>query len=104
MYTCDECHQDHQYSKYDTPIIVSLKEKNKMIHIECCSKEILLEKLKGITEAEMLFYNDILNLTKNFSQENIKTLERKYGTYDEHRSEIKSDKFMQVLAILDRLK
>ena len=104
MYTCDECNQDHQHSKYDLPVTVSLKKENKIVHVECCSKDILVEKLKQITESEISFYSDVLNLTKNFGKENIEKFERKYGTYNEYRSGIKTDKFIQILAILDRLK
>ena len=104
MYSCDECHEDHQHSKYHIPVVVSSEKQPKLLHVECCSKENLLEKLKQLVESETLFYKDISNLTENFNQENIEKFEKKYGTYDEHKSGIQFDKFIEILAIVDKLK
>ncbi len=104
MYICDECNEDEHHSKYRAPVVVNLQGQNKLAHVECCSEENLLEKLKQIVESETIFYKDISNLVENFSQDNISKIERKYGSYDEHKSGIQSDKFTEILAIIDKLK
>jgi hypothetical protein len=104
MYICDECNEDEQHSKYLEPIIVNSQAQNKIAHIECCSKESLLEKLKQIVASETMFYKDISDLVENFSKENISKIEKKYGSFDEYKSGIKSDKFTEILSIIDELK
>ena len=103
MYTCDQCNEDDQHSKYQVPVIVTSKGEQKINHAECCSQEILIEKLRQIVESEKMLYNDITGIVENFD-EHIETFEKKYGTYEEHKSGIKIDKFVEALAIIDQLK
>lgn len=102
MFTCDECHEDHTHSAYSIPVIIS--SENKMLHVECCSKDHLLQRLQNIASSEIIFYQDLLKIVENKDQEKINAFSRKYGTHDEHKFGIQIDKFLEALAIVDQLK
>ena len=69
MYTCDECNEDQSHSKYPVPIVITLENQNKMLHVECCSKNKLLERLMQISSAEILFYQDVMKIAEDLDQE-----------------------------------
>ncbi len=108
-YMCDECHKDESHSKYSNPVILNIdNQKNKLIHVECCSDITSVNRLKQIASTEYMFYKDLSNLINNFDpqkNDNIKFEEflEKYGTYNEYQFGIKIDRFIEVLAILDKL-
>ncbi|MCH7967185.1 MAG: hypothetical protein IIB02_07205 [Thaumarchaeota archaeon] len=104
MYNCDECHEDANRSTYSIPVIINSEKENKMLHIECCSKDQLLDRLNKIALSEILFYQDLLKIVENADQGKIKDFTRKYGTHDEHKFGIQIDKFLEALAIIDKLK
>ncbi|WP_316506852.1 hypothetical protein [Nitrosopumilus sp.] len=91
MYTCDECQEDQNHSKYPVPVIMTSENQNKMLHVECCSKDKLLDRLKQISSAEILFYQDVIKITEELDQEKIKNFSEKYGTHDEHKLGIQID-------------
>jgi len=104
MYECEECHQESDHSKYHVPIIIESAGRRKMMHVECCSKENLLNQLRQKAESEKMFFDDVLSLADNFNTENLKKFEHKYGTYDEIRDQIEIDRLTEILAIVDQLK
>ena len=104
MYTCDQCHEDESHSTYSIPVIMNSENHNKMLHIECCSKDQLLDRLNKIATSEISFYQDVIKITDELDQEKIKNFSKKYGTHDEHKFGIQIDKFLEALAIIDKLK
>jgi len=115
MYQCDECNLDSSHSKYHNPAILYSEDKNRILHLECCSQENLINKIKDMAESEKMFCNDVLNLVENFNSEGVAKFEKKYGTYDEARWErkygavdemmgIQIDKFLDTLAMIEELK
>ncbi len=104
MYTCDECDEDENHSTYSIPVIINSENQNKMLHIECCSKDQLLDRLNKIASSEISFYQDLLKIVENADQTKIQDFSKKYGTHDEYKFGIQIDKFLEALAIIDKLK
>jgi len=104
MFTCDECHEDEKHSTYSIPVIINSENQNKMLHLECCSKDQLLERLHKIATSEISFYEDLLKIVENTNQDEINNFSKKYGTHNEHKFGIQIDKFLEALAIIDKLK
>jgi len=103
MYECEECQGEEGNSKYDFPII-DQTGKQKILHLECCSKENLLKLLHRRVETELMFYNDVKELVNNPTFNVILKFEQKYGTFDEVKDGIQIDRFKEVLAMLDQIK
>ena len=104
MYQCDECKQESNHSKYHIPAVVHSGEKNRILHIECCSQDNLIEEIQQMVEGEKMFYDDVSELINDFNAQILEKFEKKYGTYDETKWGIQIDKFVQILAMIDQLK
>ncbi len=104
MYKCEKCNQESNHSQYPIPAIVHSGDGKKILHIECCSQENLIEEIKQMVEGEQIFYGDVSELLKDFNTQNLAKFEKKYGTYNETKWGIQIDKFVQILAMIDHLK
>ncbi|AJZ76213.1 hypothetical protein [Candidatus Nitrosotenuis cloacae] len=115
MYICDECHEDQQHSKYHVPAILHSKNRNRILHLECCSRENLVNRINEIIESEIMFYEDVSKLVENFNSETLEKFKKKYGTYEEIIGSMKYDpmqdamlasqidKFLEILAVINEL-
>ena len=104
MYKCDECQDESNHSQYPIPAIIHSGDGKRIVHIECCSQDNLIEEIKQMVEGEQIFYSDVSKLLQNFNLQNLEKFEKKYGTYNETKWGIQIDKFVQILAMIDHLK
>jgi len=104
MYKCDECQEESDHSRYPIPAIIHSGDSKKILHIECCTQENLVDEIKQMVEGEQMFYGDVSELLQDFNSENLKKFEIRYGTYDETKWGIQIDKFVHILAMIDHLK
>jgi hypothetical protein len=103
MYECEECLGEEGSSRYHFPMI-DQTGKQKILHLECCSRESLLKLLHRRVENELMFYNDVKELANNPTSNFILKFEQKYGTFDEVKDGLQIDRFKEILAMIDQIK